>query len=981
MKRKGDITNTQVARKVGRIGAIALLPVLFVIAFVTCADIASAQTPPDQVKAAALGPSAVQVTFIACQSSEEDNCNYGFSIYRNPPGLSQLLVGNVPLGYGTYPGSSTTIWMDKTVKGGTSYTYRVCTGAAKSDGSNCTTTTPVLVPVGPPPTPKPTVTLKAASTSLLQGQQTELSWTSTDATELKLDPGHQNVAIPSGSTSVGPGTYTITATNAVGQVQASVSINVTCPTPWAPPTKVSALVGSNISLTWTNPSTSPDQWCPGPSSKVLIYRMGTSGYQQLAELDKTSNGALPNRYTDSGPFQPHTGYFYEVCEGAAPNWQNPNNCFSLSGVDHDGQGFGTVTGGAAPVLKATRANANTVKLQLSLDQYGITSVVVTRQGSDDPCRQGGTLGDGLQGCTTTKIGPGGVPVSPASTVTVFSWTQSPQSGYPPGWVNTQTAPFVVNLPDDTAVKPGVEYYYLAQVTWLWSVEQDSQTVTAPKNSYGSVSLQQSLANGSMPVKQNGNAPPPPSGSAPAASSPMARTIPPASQTIAPQSSAAGALKPEFVQLLSHNVKGSPKIMAPGMADGSDSALVGLLRQQAQAAQSILAERKAGEAPAAQAGSAGGSGGEVALNPQPLPPRTITGNSTPQIGAEHTMSASGGTNKPATAQPTATMANPAPSGPTKQQPPGHQQPNPLAKEARAPQPTALCLDGIASVDGWKTGTPVIFSPMQLMDNYQSTTYVIQGCGFGTKPGEVYLTGIQYSPSGPTEIRAGGLTKVRMNSSQLGLEVSANAWTDKQISATVDPNTSGYYNADSVTLVVKTADGKQYQAAGFKFRAAKAPQQLSSIPLSSVTLAQVTDSSGHTVQAHAFSPSAGSVVLPGHTFAVVRDDNGATFSGGTDTINLNQTLQSLGFYVSSIQFYRADLTASGCQSIPPGGGKFTTNASWNVSQNGGGAQIQWEEQSCATASTNGTNATDIGSVSAYALDITVTGPRGVSPWANQ
>ena len=501
---------TRIAKKLGRIGTVALLPLLFVLAFVTCAGVASAQTAPDQVFVAVLGPSAVQVTFTACLSSDEDNCNYGFSIYRNPPGFTQSPVHNAQLGEGTYGASSTkAIWMDTTVKGGTSYTYRVCTGAAKSDGSNCTTATPVTVPVGPPPTPKPTVTLKAAATSIPQGSQTGLTWTSTDATELKLDPGHQNVAIPSGSTSVGPGTYTITATNAVGQATASVSIVTPCFTPWSPPGQVSVLVSSGIHLAWTNPNTSADQVCPAPSSKVLIYRMGTNGYEQLATLDKaTNNGLLTTRYTDSGPLQPHTGYQYEICEGGSPNWQNPVNCASPHGVQHGAANYGTVTGGADPVLTATRVNANTVRLKLSLDQYTISSITITRQGSDDPCRQGGTLGNGLQGCPTTN-GLGG---SPAQTTTVFDWTSSSGSQYPPGWQNTQTAPFVVNLPDDTAVKPGVEYYYIAHVVWEWSVAQDSQTVTAPKNAYASATLQQTLAGRSIPIKQNGGAPPPQSGS-------------------------------------------------------------------------------------------------------------------------------------------------------------------------------------------------------------------------------------------------------------------------------------------------------------------------------------------------------------------------------------------------------------------------------------------------------------------------------------
>ena len=111
-------------------------------------------------------------------------------------------------------------------------------------------------------------------------------------------------------------------------------------------------------------------------------------------------------------------------------------------------------------------------------------------------------------------------------------------------------------------------------------------------------------------------------------------------------------------------------------------------------------------------------------------------------------------------------------------------------------------------------------------------------------------------------------------------------------------------------------------------------------------------------------------------MVRDDNSAAFPGGTDTLNLSNSLAP-GFQIFSVEQFKAALTSAGCQSVPPGGGHFTSNGTWNVTATGGGAyMISWQEQSCATQSTNGPNVS-IGSVSAYALDITVIGPRGVNP----
>jgi hypothetical protein len=114
-------------------------------------------------------------------------------------------------------------------------------------------------------------------------------------------------------------------------------------------------------------------------------------------------------------------------------------------------------------------------------------------------------------------------------------------------------------------------------------------------------------------------------------------------------------------------------------------------------------------------------------------------------------------------------------------------------------------------------------------------------------------------------------------------------------------------------------------------------------------------------------------------VVRDDNSAAFPGGSDTLDLSRSLAP-GFQIVSVQQFNAALTNAGCQSVPPGGGHFTTNGSWNVTAiGGGGYMILWQEQSCATQSTSGPT-TSIGSVSAYALDITVIGPRGVNPVFN-
>jgi peptidoglycan-associated lipoprotein len=85
-------------------------------------------------------------------------------------------------------------------------------------------------PPAPLPTPaaQPTVALNASPTSVNAGQTVTLSWSSTNATDLDIEPGVGKVA-PQGSTPVNPTTsttYTITATGAGGSATATAHVDV-----------------------------------------------------------------------------------------------------------------------------------------------------------------------------------------------------------------------------------------------------------------------------------------------------------------------------------------------------------------------------------------------------------------------------------------------------------------------------------------------------------------------------------------------------------------------------------------------------------------------------------------------------------------------------------------------------------------------------------------------------------------------------------
>lgn len=93
-------------------------------------------------------------------------------------------------------------------------------------------------PPAPPPKPAaPTVTLSAEPSTIEKGQSSTLSWTSTNATTLNLQPNIGSVQAQ-GSTTVTPDdstTYTITATGPGGTATDTARVTVTTPPPPPPP--------------------------------------------------------------------------------------------------------------------------------------------------------------------------------------------------------------------------------------------------------------------------------------------------------------------------------------------------------------------------------------------------------------------------------------------------------------------------------------------------------------------------------------------------------------------------------------------------------------------------------------------------------------------------------------------------------------------------------------------------------------------------
>lgn len=466
--------------------------------------------------------------------------------------------------------------------------------------------------------------------------------------------------------------------------------------------------------------------------------------------------------------------------------------------------------------------------------------------------------------------------------------------------------------------------------------------------------------------------------------------------------------------LSHSVRVNATGRMPG-GDGSYSALLGLLRKQSAAMHSLLLPA----APANRNQTGANSGGstllngstKVALNPQPYPPK----GSQPQIGATQTMSASGN-GSPASTAASSTPAgntnnfNLAPqgnsltptNGPTAHRPPAGRQQLPLG--ARAPAPlTTICRSGIATVDGGVNG--VWFSPIAGEDG----RFVIQGCGFGNAPGEVYLSGVQFDPA-----------HARLMVQRLGapnspdrvyFQTPANNWSDRQLVVQIDANAGGLYDTNNVTLNVKTASGQVYQATGMNFLAAREHQvikklvrtnyptgadscygqTLSECLVPGINLAIVNTSLGP-LTPEVESPTQ-YWLTPGQSIAVVRgviylnptDSYSVSFPSGTDTYQFNFAPEFQLDPQNGVQLTHASMDVSHCQSL---GGVYSHSGNWGVSYTSTSSfQVQWEEEACSPGSASAkSNAGAIGTTSgfagfsAYELEITVLGPRGVNPFAS-
>src|SRR6267154_2752658 len=255
--------------------------------------------------------------------------------------------------------------------------------------------------------------------------------------------------------------------------------------------------------------------------------------------------------------------------------------------------------------------------------------------------------------------------------------------------------------------------------------------------------------------------------------------------------AVSARKWKSNRLISSALARSVLVTATGSrpsGDGGNSAVIGLLRKQSGAVQTILSSGASARTFTGGVRPAGTPQSGMLLN-RGTNSQLMGNGAAPPVGAGQTMSASGSRTTP-NSSPTTTSA--AHSGPTRHQAPDS--PKPQMIGTRAPNPTQLCMGGIASVDGQKS--MIWFSPVSGPDG----KFVIQGCEFGNTPGQVYLSGLHYVSASPTG--GSGRVVATLVRDRVSFQITPDGWSDRQIIAQIDPNASGFYDTNNVTLVVKT-----------------------------------------------------------------------------------------------------------------------------------------------------------------------------------
>lgn len=216
-----------------------------------------------------------------------------------------------------------------------------------------------------------------------------------------------------------------------------------------------------------------------------------------------------------------------------------------------------------------------------------------------------------------------------------------------------------------------------------------------------------------------------------------------------------------------------------------------------------------------------------------------------------------------------------------------------------------------------------------------------------------------------------------------------WNDNGINVVLDPTLSGSLDRENLFLVVQRADGKQAEASGYKFYAARQTLPLHSVPAGTIELEKARYGFNSPVPATSKSPltQAGGVVpsdAVGKTLLVYRLDSHKFASQRGDVISLKGRM-ARGWLLASVQpFYYEEINCPGIVTYKGTLGSWN----WQWAQDGVihgtfaattcSGYIPPAPPLCFSPFGCGYN-DHTGSV--YALTLWVSGPRCTDPYTGQ
>lgn len=232
--------------------------------------------------------------------------------------------------------------------------------------------------------------------------------------------------------------------------------------------------------------------------------------------------------------------------------------------------------------------------------------------------------------------------------------------------------------------------------------------------------------------------------------------------------------------------------------------------------------------------------------------------------------------------------------------------------------------------------------------------VEGCGFGSEPGEVHL-----------QLDSG---KTRSINLQL---TGAHAWSDREINLRLDPGLTGITDSRA-TLAVRLADGQKIEIQDCRFVAARGePLALKTVAASSVQLGTSSSPSVSLPQLEYVSPPIVGQEIPpdaARVSALVIRSASQPFEAGTDRYDL-ATLNP-GWVIDSIQIQTYAISCPGDVT------RTVKFGEWNTQFDERGVTVSWAGHSCSSFIPPVFQFNL--SASEYGLKVWLTGPIGTDPF---